>query len=112
MNTVPLTKNEKAVLDELEEELRTLLGSRLVKFVLFGSKARGDYDRDSDVDIAIVVKGLTTKCKHEILDTVAAIEIKYLMPLSTFVLSDEDFRHLKERERAIALNIEKDGIPL
>jgi len=61
MNTVPLTKNEKAVLDEL---------------------------------------------------AVAAIEIKYLMPLSTFVLSDEDFRHLKERERAIALNIEKDGIPL
>ena len=61
--------------------------------------------------MAIVVKGLTTVLKHQILDKVADIEFKYLMPVSTLVLSEEDFNKLKQRERRIALDIERDGIP-
>ena len=35
-----------------------------------------------------------------------------LVPLSTLVLSEADYRGLIERERRIALDIEREGVPL
>lgn len=107
-----LTGEEKLALKELKSVLSTLLDERLLRFVLYGSRARGDYDAESDIDVAIIVKGLTRELKNQILDKVAEIEIEYLTPLSTLVLSEEDFEILKKRERRIALDIEKEGIPL
>jgi predicted nucleotidyltransferase len=107
-----LTTEEKSVLRELKGALKLILGDRLVKFVLYGSKARGDYDSDSDLDVAIVVRDLTTALKHQILDVVAGIEFKYFVPVSALVLSERDFDRLRERERRIALDIERNGIPI
>jgi len=105
-------KVSNEVLAKLKESLNNLLGDKIVKMVLYGSRARGDYDSESDIDVAIIVRGLTRDLKNQILDSIAAIEIEYLTPLSTLVLSEEDFDALKKRERRIALDIEKEGIPL
>ena len=43
------------------ELLRDLLGERLLSIMLFGSVARGDWDRDSDIDILIVAEGWDDK---------------------------------------------------
>ncbi len=37
--------------------LGKLLGDRLVSVMLFGSVARGEWDRDSDIDILVIVEG-------------------------------------------------------
>jgi len=103
---------DRKVLEELKGKLTELLGDRLRNLVLYGSRARGDYDEDSDTDIAIIVRGLTRELKNRIFDMVADIEIEHLTPLSTLVLSEEDFDLLKKRERRIALDIEREGIPL
>lgn len=107
-----LTYEEKTTLMELKEVLKKFLGDRLVKIALFGSKARGDYEIESDIDLAIIIRGLNRELKNQILDIVAEIEFKYLIPLSTLILSEEDFHRLKKRERRIALDIEKEGIIL
>ncbi len=107
-----LTGKEIEALGDLKAALNGLLGDRLERFVLFGSRARGDYDPESDVDIAIIVKGLTRDLKKQIIDIVADIEVEHITPLSTVVLSKDEFDHLKERERRIALDIEREGIPL
>ena len=107
-----ISDQETEALEKLKSSLKEFLGDRLVKFVLYGSKARGDYDKESDIDIAIIVKGLTRELKNQILDKVAGIEFEYLTPLSTFVLSEEEFEYLKRRERRIALDIESEGISL
>lgn len=109
------TKNtvdgEGRALIELKAVLKEFLGER-VRLILYGSKARGDYAIESDIDIAIIVQGLTRELKHQILNMVADIEIAHATPLSTLVLSQEDFELLKKRERRIALDIEREGIPL
>jgi predicted nucleotidyltransferase len=51
-----LTNTEKVVLEEIKEVLNSLLGARLKMFVLFGSKARGDFTLESDLDVAVVVR--------------------------------------------------------
>jgi hypothetical protein len=100
------------VLKELKHGMESQFGDRLVKMVVFGSRARGDFDAESDTDIAIIVRELSRELKHQILDTVAEIELKYLSPLSVLIFSENEFEHLKRRERRIALDIEKEGIPL
>jgi predicted nucleotidyltransferase len=96
---------------ELKENLQALAGDR-VRLVLFGSRARGDYDKESDIDVAVIVRDLTHESKDRILEAIADVELKYLNPLSTLVISEEDFNFLKTRERRIALDIEREGIPL
>lgn len=100
------------ILEELKPCLRALLGDRLVRLVLFGSRARGDYRSDSDMDVAMVVRDLAPALKKGILDLIAELELKHDTPLSVLVLSEDQFNHLKQRERRIALDIEREGIPL
>ena len=38
--------------------LREAFGARLVSALLFGSRARGDHQRDSDYDISVLLKDL------------------------------------------------------
>jgi len=100
------------ILRELKRSLEGFLGDQLVSMVLFGSMARGDYRDESDMDVAVIVRGLTWKLKDQILDEVAELELEHHTPLSVLVFSEEEFNHLKKRERRIALDIESEGIPL
>jgi len=104
--------DENAVLKELKELLTGFLGESLIKFVLFGSRARGDYDNKSDIDVAIIVRDLTRNLKNQILENVAAIELEHLVPISTLLLSEDEFENLKRLERRIALDIEREGHPI
>ena len=107
-----LSYDEMSVLAELKDSLNNFLGDRLVRLVVFGSRARGDYDAESDIDVAIIIRGLTRELKNQVLDMVTAIELKYLMPISTLILSENNFERLKKLERRIALDIEREGISL
>lgn len=64
------------------------------------------------MDVAIVARGLDAETKDRILSTVTGIELEHLVPLSTLILSEEDYRRLLERERRIALDIEHEGVEL
>jgi uncharacterized protein len=110
MNLRPLFARDPMFKD-LKESLKDFLGER-VRLILFGSRARGDCDSDSDIDVAIIVRDLDRDLKDQILERVADIELKYLTPLSALVISEGEFDFLKRRERRIALDIEKEGIPL
>jgi predicted nucleotidyltransferase len=102
----------KETLEELRESLETILGDQLHRMILFGSMARGDDTGESDIDVAIIIRGLTRELKNQVLDKVAEIELKHLTPLSTIILSEDEFNRLRQRERRIALDIEREGIPL
>ncbi len=110
METINAT--EKKVLAQLKDGLAAILGDSLLAVRLYGSRARGDFDGRSDIDIAVIVRGLTRQTRNRILEKTAEIELENLMPLSVLVLSEEEFENLKKRERRIALDIEREGIPL
>jgi predicted nucleotidyltransferase len=107
----PQMKMEQILVD-LKKCVQEIAGDRLIKMVLYGSRARGDYGADSDMDIAIIVRGLSPEFKRRIMSRVADLEFEYLRGLSTLILSEEDFLLLKNRERRIALDIDREGIPL
>jgi predicted nucleotidyltransferase len=107
-----LSERELAAVAEIKQHVRALVGDRLKTFSVFGSKARGDFDPDSDVDLAMVVEGLTRDEKRQIIDCVIEYEMKHLVVVSPLVLSLADFERLRDRERRIALDIESEGVAL
>lgn len=46
----------KLILNEIREGLDKVIAHDLASAVLYGSYARGDYDAESDIDIAVLVK--------------------------------------------------------
>ncbi len=92
--------------------LRARFGAR-VRFVrLFGSWARGGAHEDSDIDVAVVIEGLTREEWREAVGLAAESTIAGGEPLSPFVVSGEHFDELNRRERRIAADIQRDGVPL
>ena len=45
------------MLARLKKELEALYGARLKRVLLYGSRARGDYQADSDYDVLVVLEG-------------------------------------------------------
>ena len=52
MPNVPI--NVSNVIDEFVKGINEILGDRVKKIILYGSYARGDYNKSSDIDIMIL----------------------------------------------------------
>ncbi len=80
-------------LDRFVAEMHALYGDRLVDVILYGSRARGDADADSDIDTLIVLKSLGdfwTELSH--VGAVAnRISLDYDVVLSAIPVSVGDF---------------------
>jgi predicted nucleotidyltransferase len=55
-----LTKSERAALETFVARLRQRYGDDLLRVVLFGSKARGDSDEESDLTLWTLQPGAPT----------------------------------------------------
>lgn len=107
-----LCADEKAALDALSAWLRARFGARLVELTLFGSRARGEGHEDSDLDVAVVVEGLTSAEGREIAWFCGDLLTAHNVIVSTFAVSRERMEELRRRERLIARDIARDGVPL
>ena len=87
-------------------------GGRLADVRLFGSYARDEARADSDVDVLVVVTGLTRAERQEVLDLAWDAYAETLVHVSPLVLSDAEWAMLRSREYLIAQDIEREGIPL
>ena len=91
----------------------TAFGPRLRQVVLFGSQATGRVHEDSDVDLLLLVEPREAGDGRRATD--AAVAVMLDLPdvlISPLVLTPEELRQLRERERLLARDIDRDGIVL
>jgi hypothetical protein len=100
------------LLGDLKSRLQALLADEQAQIILYGSRARGDFDPDSDIDVAVIVPGLTGELKDRILETAAEVEVEHCRAVSLLVFSRKEFDRLYQRQRRIALDIEREGVLL
>lgn len=111
MNRRPLPADLREALRAYAARLSERFGARLRLVRLFGSWARGEANEDSDVDVAVVVEGLSRDDFCRAVDDAVEVELSHEVTLSPFVVSGEHFDLLRARERRIAADIEREGIP-
>lgn len=106
-----LNVHEEQAVQELKQEISAMLGNKLNQFILYGSKARGDFDQDSDIDLLIVVDELDAASDDRIVELANDIELKYEVPISVHTRNTDYYlKQLNNRINLFMLNIKKDGI--
>ncbi len=102
------------VLKQFIEELSKLLGNRLKKVILYGSYARGDYDKNSDLDIMILTD-LTEeeliKYRMKIRDIACDLEFDNDIVISPLVRNIEKYNNRIDII-PFYMNIQKEGVVL
>ena len=98
---------------EFASQVRERFGEQIRAVRLFGSAARGDWTLDSDVDILVVIENSSDNDVDEISRLafhLGAVETGVLLrPLTMDRLR---FEALRQRERRIVLDIEREGVDL
>ena len=107
-----LSKTESEVIRSFVADLREKLGGEIVSVWLFGSKARGDSQQDSDIDIFILVKEKTPHIRDRVAGIAADYDIEHGLPLSTVVYDLFEYQKNKELGSFFFESVEREGIIL
>jgi predicted nucleotidyltransferase len=104
----PLSPLETNTLAELRRRLEGLLGDRLLRLTLFGSRARGEGDEHSDLDVLVLVRGMSAVDRRRVIDVVHDVELACGLAIGPLV---RDPRWTASGAPLVD-EIERDGVPL
>lgn len=99
------------VLSILVPELRNIFSERIDRIILYGSVARGTQTPESDVDIAVIVRGYTEAMHEAMTDLTVELQLEYDMVLSLVLIDYDNFREWSE-QLPFYRNVQKEGITL
>ena len=84
-----------------------------MKVILFGSRARGDYNKYSDWDILVVVKDKKNiKEKQKLAKSIRTILARFLIDCDVIVKSEKELDYYKNFIGSITKEALKEGIKL
>ncbi len=100
------------LLKKVSEVYKSVYGETLVRVILYGSYARGDFSEDSDVDIVALVRGNREKLQEQlkiVWNQTYDIGLDYDVVLSPAVIPYEEFERYQE-ELPYYRNISTEGV--
>ncbi|TAN43533.1 MAG: nucleotidyltransferase domain-containing protein [Nitrospirae bacterium] len=97
---------------EIAEILKARLAGimELVDFRVFGSRARGDADEYSDLDVFIEVPSLDKDIKEKISEIVWEVGFENFMVISPLIFTKDEIENSPLRVSPIVKNIVAEGI--
>lgn len=106
---INLRENEKNALRELKERILERFPN--AEIILYGSKARGDSDKESDIDLLILVESLVnTKLEEEIFHISYQIELKYELVFGEIVENKDFWNTPLANAMPLHWNIDREGV--
>lgn len=109
------TRNElNTILQQMSKVYRAVYGENVVRIILYGSYARGDNQKDSDIDIVAIVRGERAELQErlkKIWDTSSELELEYGTLVSPTVIPFAEFEKYKE-DLPYYRNIENEGVDI
>ncbi len=100
--------SEVDALKQMALSLSTLPETKRV--VLFGSRARGDFDGSSDMDILVVISDI--KVKNKVISILHDIELVYDVPVSPVIFTSREYEINKKLKSSFIEKVEIEGIVL
>ena len=105
-----LEPNELQALNDLKQSLNQVF--QLVDFRLYGSKARGTADADSDIDVMIELEELTPTFYDKVFDAVFDINLQYGVFISAVLFGRKELEEGPMSASQLFKAIERDGVRL
>ncbi len=113
-NLSNLNKLEQAMVDDFKTVLLKTLKDEVVLIRLFGSKARGDYHSNSDMDMLVILRHKNKEIDEKLSEVEWEILEKYNFHsyLSVAAYSQKEFEGFNRLETPFSQNVAKEGISL
>jgi predicted nucleotidyltransferase len=104
-----MNRYDSRVIKELKKKISTLLDD--YNMILYGSKARGDDTRDSDIDILLLTQGdISEKTKDEISWFKYDLELKYDVVIGLIIEGIEFWNSPRAAVMPFHWSIDREGI--
>jgi len=99
------------IVREFKEKTEKLYGKRLRNILLYGSCARGQATKDSDIDLAIVLDGDISPGKEidRMINIITEINLNYGVLISVYPVSEKD---CNEVNSPLLLNLRREAVPV
>jgi len=111
MQQVNLAQADRQALDEAAVTLRRQFA--VSQLVLFGSKARGDDDGESDIDLLVLTtRPFSRQEKDAVVDALFPTQLTYEVALSPLVVAQKQWDGPLWRVQPIHAEIEREGVLL
>lgn len=107
-----LVASEQTATHLLLEKLLELHPDEVRQVILFGSKALGDFNTDSDTDMLVLVNNETWDLRNSIWSIAARVELNYDVIFNVQVIGIERWQQMSKERFSICRNVERDGITL
>ncbi len=104
--------NVRVILSDYKNTIEEILGTHLVRIVLYGSYARGDFNQHSDIDVMIlanVSQEEISSYADKIYDVTYDFEMEYGVEINPSIQSNAIYDQWK-KVYPFFMNIEKDGV--
>jgi uncharacterized protein len=82
----------------------------LVDVRLYGSRARGDSEPDSDMDVFVEVEEISSRVKDVIEDVAWELGLDHLMHISPLIFSRYELENSPLRSSPVVQNIAREGV--
>ena len=102
------------ILNKIAKTYFNVYGDKVIKIVLYGSYARGDYTDYSDIDIVAIIKGEREDVQADldkIWDVSSELELEYDCIISPTVIPYDEFESYKN-DLPYYRNIENEGVEI
>lgn len=109
-----LSEKMENLLREYRKEVEHAAGAKLVKVVLYGSYARGDFRPDSDIDIMILLNEDAAgigPIERKIFDATYDFNDSHDSDIKPVVQSNEHFNYWKKADMFYR-NVDEDGVEI
>ena len=102
----------RVALDEFKRRLTARWPRDLVAVCLFGSRARGEANSWSDVDVAVVLERAGFREKKDAIDIASDVGLEHDLLISPTVFDRATYERWRRQERPLVMDIEREGVPL
>lgn len=109
-----MKEQDRKIVLELKKRLPADLQKRVIKFILYGSRARGVDAEDSDLDLVALVDENTPEIERALDDLAYGVmwDYDFKPVISLKVFSEARFRSSTEKGMSFYRHVEKEGIPI
>ncbi len=112
ISNIKLQPKEQKAIKSFSSNIKKLLGNQLISIQLFGSKARGDFNGGSDIDIFILIRKQTLSSIKKIAKVTSDTWWKYDILLSPVMYDIEEYRKNLGMHSFFFESIQNEGISL
>lgn len=102
-----MAASHRQVFEKFVETVKKNLGDSVEQILLFGSVARGEETRQSDIDVLLVVSDKTVK--EKIFDIAYDLMLQHDVYLSPKVIGEKEYQRMKEKETSFLKRIQPEA---